>query len=118
MGKGAGVNQPRWVRRTSSDCPTQSPIYIERDVYTRFQTAMDELLSYCATQKHLIHGDFGFHKTISDSQAIMGVLGWEDSQLGDFLYDVVTLDSFDKDTSYGDLWREYTGARGTKSTAL
>ena len=35
---------------------------------------MDELLPYCTTQKHLVHGDFGFHNTISDGQAITGVL--------------------------------------------
>jgi aminoglycoside phosphotransferase (APT) family kinase protein len=52
---------------------------------------MDELLLCCTTQKHLVHGDFGFHNTISDGQAITGVLDWADSRLGDFLYDVVTL---------------------------
>jgi hypothetical protein len=72
---------------------------------------MDELLSYCATQKHPIYGDFGFHNTISDSRAMTGVLDWEDSQLGDVLYDVVTLDSFGKGISYGDLWRKYAEAR-------
>jgi hypothetical protein len=43
---------------------------------------------------NLAHGGFYFHSTVSDSQVITGVLGWADSRLSDFLYDLAYLDSF------------------------
>jgi aminoglycoside phosphotransferase (APT) family kinase protein len=64
---------------------------------------MDELLSHCTTHKNLIHSNFGFHSSISDGQATTGVFDWADSHLGDFLYDVATLDSSGEGISYGDL---------------
>jgi hygromycin-B 4-O-kinase len=88
--------------------------FLEQEVYETFFKAMKHLLAYCAPEKYLVHGDFGFDNVLSDGQRITGVLDWADSRLGDFVYDLAYLDFWSRDIAYGALWQEYAAASGNR----
>ena len=67
---------------------------------------MKRLLSYCPTERYLIHRDFGFDNVVADGARVTGVLDWAEFGYGDFLYDVAYLDYFSQNIPYGALWHE------------
>lgn len=58
-----------------------------------------QLIEYCPNARHLVHGDFSFSNVLADDEKITGVIDWELSKYGDFLYDLAYLDIFAPDTA-------------------
>lgn len=85
---------------------------LERGVVEAFSRAMAGLLPYCAREKYLVHGDFGFDNVVSDGRTITGVLDWAEARYGDFMYDVAYLDFWSKKVRFGDLFAAYCAGQG------
>ncbi|MFX0063819.1 MAG: aminoglycoside phosphotransferase family protein [Candidatus Hermodarchaeota archaeon] len=52
-----------------------------------------DLLYFCSEERHLIHGDYGAHNAVAiEPNKITGIIDWELSKFGDFVYDVAWLD--------------------------
>ncbi len=69
-----------------------------------------ELFEYCPEEKYLIHGDYGLHNVIATEEGeITGILDWELSKFGDFVYDVSWLDYWGKydNQTYKENYLEY-----------
>jgi hygromycin-B 4-O-kinase len=69
-----------------------------------------DLFHYCPEERYLIHGDYGLHNLIAtDDGEITGILDWELSKFGDFVYDVSWLDYWGKydNQSYKEEYLEY-----------
>ncbi len=66
--------------------------FLEKDFWDTAYTKFSELVSYCPEDRYLIHGDYGFNNTLSDGEKITGVIDWENSMYGDFLFDLAWLD--------------------------
>jgi hygromycin-B 4-O-kinase len=86
--------------------------FLEREVYETALAALQSLIPFCATEKFLVHGDFGPHNLVSDGEVITGVLDWADMRLGDYLYDVAYLDYWIADHFYVDQWRMHAANQG------
>lgn len=86
--------------------------FLERDVFESAFMVFQNLISYCSSEKSLLHGDFGPHNLVSDGKVITGVLDWADSRLGDYLYDVAYLDYSSEDIFYIELWQQHTARQG------
>jgi aminoglycoside phosphotransferase (APT) family kinase protein len=75
-----------------------------------------ELLPYCSEERYLIHGDYGLHNTLGTTPGkITGIIDWELSKFGDFVYDIAWLEfwaHYDKQT-YKEAYRElYESKKG------
>lgn len=86
--------------------------FLEKSMYEAFVKEMKQLLSYCPSEKYLIHRDLHFKNLMSDGHRITGVLDWADYGLGDFVYDIAYLDYCSKRIPIGALWREYAASKG------
>lgn len=60
---------------------------IEQRVLLRY----GQLIVCCPNIRNLVHGDYGFGNLLSDGKTITGVVDWENSMYGDFLYDAAPL---------------------------
>ncbi len=73
---------------------------LEKEVWDKAYVQFVELLPFCPEEKYLIHGDYNFDNILSKDGKISGVIDWEGSMYGDFLYDVARLQFFAKDFDY------------------
>jgi len=76
----------------------------DQQLFENFYGEMKRLLSFCSTERFLIHRDFGFDNVVANDACITGVLDWAEFGYGDFLYDVAYLDYYSQQIPYGDLW--------------
>lgn len=65
--------------------------FLERAVWNKIFTHIQELVKFCPEEKWLVHGDYGHNNAISDGRKITGVLDWAESIYGDFIYDIAWL---------------------------
>jgi len=79
--------------------------FIEPELFQAYYDQMHQLIAYCPREKYIVHGDYGFTNVIANGDEVTGVLDWAEWKLGDFLYDVMTLDFWSDDILYGSLWR-------------
>jgi hygromycin-B 4-O-kinase len=80
---------------------------MERSLFERCFSVMQDYLPFCAKDKYWVHGDFGFDNVMSDGKEITGVLDWAESRLGDFVYDIAYLEFWSKNIPYKRLWLEW-----------
>jgi hygromycin-B 4-O-kinase len=80
---------------------------MEQEVYEVYFPVMQEHLSFCSTDKHWVHGDYGFDNVISCGKRISGVLDWAESRLGDSVYDIAYLEFWSKNIPYQELWYKW-----------
>lgn len=85
--------------------------FLEKDFWDIAYSKLSELVTYCPEERFLVHSDFGFNNTLSDGKEITGVIDWENSSYGDFLYDIAWL-SFWSKTNYQELYLEHAKSRG------
>jgi hygromycin-B 4-O-kinase len=72
-------------------------------IHARLQETTDTLLNY----HYLVHADYGFDNTISDGKNITGVIDWEHSKYGDFLYDVAWLEFWAPGVGYSNFLKNH-----------
>jgi hygromycin-B 4-O-kinase len=65
--------------------------FLEKDFWDIAYSKMIEYLPYCPEERYLVHGDYGFNNVLSDGKNITGVIDWEHSMFGDFLFDIAWL---------------------------
>jgi hygromycin-B 4-O-kinase len=88
--------------------------FMERSVYERYFSFIEENLPCCSPQKYWVHGDFGYDNVMLDGQWITGVLDWAELRLGDFVYDIAYLEFWSNDVPYKAFWQEWTASRRLK----
>lgn len=78
--------------------------FLEKDVWDQLYGTLVDLIKYCPQERYLLHGDFGFDNLFIADGQVAGVIDWEHSMYGDFLYDVAWLafwsKGYDFKTSY------------------
>ncbi len=86
--------------------------FLERPLCEQLIARMTALLSYCPSERWLVHGDFGFDNVIADGERITAVLDWANMKYGDFMFDVAWLNFWPSPVRYEDLFRRYYAERG------
>ncbi len=64
-------------------------------------------LPFCAAERSLLHGDFGFSNVLVDGETVTAVLDWAESRYGDFIYDVAYLDYYSSHIPYGRVFKQF-----------
>lgn len=82
-------------------------VSLEEDVVNTILARFKQLIDYCPNLRHLIHGDYGSDNLLSDNNKITGVIDWELSRYGDFLYDVAWLDFWETKVDYADIFKKH-----------
>lgn len=62
--------------------------FLEKDVWQKIYSKMEELMKFCPEERFLVHGDYGNNNAVSDGEKVTGVFDWAESSYGDFLYDI------------------------------
>ncbi len=65
--------------------------FLEKNVWDSVYGKIVFLLKFCPEDKFLVHGDYGSDNVTTENGSITGILDWEESKYGDFLYDVAWL---------------------------
>jgi hygromycin-B 4-O-kinase len=66
----------------------------DRVIIEKIETKINKLLPNCSEERFLIHGDYGAHNTIAIPERVTGIVDWELSKFGDFVYDIAWLEYF------------------------
>jgi len=82
-------------------------ILLESEVVKKILARYKQLIDHCPNIRHLVHGDYGFNNLLSDGKRITGVIDWELSKYGDFLYDVAWLSFWETTLDYGDIFLKH-----------
>jgi len=62
--------------------------FLEKDVWQKLYSKMEELIEFCSEERSLVHADYGNNNAVSDGDNVTGVFDWAESLYGDFLYDI------------------------------
>lgn len=81
--------------------------FLEQVVWEKTYKSMSNFLSFCPEIRYLVHGDFGSDNVLARGNEITGILDWEGSKYGDFLYDVAWLNFWNPDRNPISLFREH-----------
>ncbi len=84
----------------------------DKDLYKKITKEIENLIVYCSEKRYLIHGDYGFDNVLATPKGeITGIIDWELSMFGDFVYDIAWLDfwSFIQDGIHSKLYRRIYG---------
>ncbi len=87
---------------------------LEKDVWDKIYKRFVELLHFCPEEKYFVHGDYNFGNLFSKNEKIVGVIDWEGSMYGDFLYDIARLQFFAKDFDYEKAYLDLCNKTGKK----
>lgn len=92
--------------------------FLEKDFWDVAHARFVELVAYCPEERFLVHGDYGFNNVLSDGTKITGVIDWENSMYGDFLFDVAWLSFWSRTVDYQSLYLEHSNKKnGDMNTA-
>lgn len=81
---------------------------LDGEVVEKILVRYKQLIDHCPNIRHLVHGDYGFNNLFSDGKKITGIIDWELSKYGDFLYDVAWLSFWEFEIDYaGILLKHY-----------
>lgn len=82
-------------------------VLLEEDVVKQILIRYKKLIPYCPNISHLVHGDYGFNNLLSDGKKITGVIDWDLSKYGDFLWDVAWLSFWETKIDYAGIFLKY-----------
>ncbi len=91
---------------------TPEKTLLETDVVQKILTRFKQLVAYCPNIRHLVHADYGFNNVLADGKKITGVIDWDLSKYGDFLYDVAWLSFWETSIEYADIFRKHYQEKG------
>ena len=77
---------------------------LESVVVQKILARYKQLINHCPNIRYLVHGDYGFSNLLSNGKKITGVIDWELSKYGDFLYDVAWLSFWETTIDYADIF--------------
>ena len=82
--------------------------FLEKDVWEKIYAKFITLIEFCPEDRYLIHGDYSFDNVLADKGKITGVVDWETSMYGDFLFDIAWLNFWSKDINYKEQYEKYS----------
>jgi hygromycin-B 4-O-kinase len=85
---------------------------LEKELWDKVYKRFVELTSFCPEEKYLVHADYNFDNTLAKEGKVTGVIDWENSMYGDFLYDVAWLQFFSKDFDYEKAYLDFCKSTG------
>lgn len=90
-------------------CENKAPdnTLLESEVVQKLIARYKQLLDYCPNIRHLVHADYGFNNLLSNGKKITGVIDWELSKYGDFLYDIAWLSFWETTIDYADIFLKH-----------
>ncbi|MDQ5957994.1 MAG: hypothetical protein QG665_335 [Patescibacteria group bacterium] len=88
--------------------------FLEKDFWDKAYAILADLVKYCPEERFLVHGDYGFNNVLSDGNKVTGVIDWEGSIYGDFLFDIAWLSFWSYDLDYQNLYLEYSKNKGVE----
>ncbi len=103
-----------YAKSTPSNPGLFETSFLEKSFWDKVQARLSELLPYCPEERYLVHGDYGFNNVFSDGSSITGVIDWEGSLYGDFLFDVAWLSFWSQNLNYQELYLKHTDKKGVK----
>ena len=65
--------------------------FLEKSLFEEGYLAMMELIKYSPNIPNLVHGDFHLGNMLSDGKQVTGIVDWELSMYGDFMFDLAIL---------------------------
>jgi hygromycin-B 4-O-kinase len=65
--------------------------FLEKSLFEEGYLAMMELIKYSPNTPTLVHGDFHLGNMLSDGEQVTGIVDWELSMYGDFMFDLAIL---------------------------
>ncbi|MDB5259743.1 MAG: hypothetical protein JWO73_951 [Candidatus Taylorbacteria bacterium] len=86
--------------------------FLEKDFWDSAYARLAELVRSCPEARFLVHGDYGSNNVLSDGRRITGVIDWESSMYGDFLYDVAWLSFWSRSLDFQSLYLEHSKKKG------
>lgn len=95
------------AKRLNSYKNKKQEALLEESVVNTILARFNQLIDYCPNSRYLIHGDFGSDNLLSNNNKITGVIDWELSRYGDFLYDVAWLDFWEMKVDYTDIFEKH-----------
>jgi hygromycin-B 4-O-kinase len=73
--------------------------FLDREVFDRYYTRMEELIDLTPARRQLVHGGFGYGNVLVNDDQIAAVLDWQDARYGDPVFDLAyMLDWLDAST--------------------
>ncbi|MBI5929031.1 MAG: aminoglycoside phosphotransferase family protein [Chloroflexi bacterium] len=85
--------------------------FLNRAQFDTFFAKMEGLLTFCPSDRWLIHGDYGFDNVLALDGRVTGVIDWS-IKYGDFLMDIGFLQLWTPDIDYAALVRAYYQGQG------
>lgn len=86
--------------------------FLEKDVWDQLYGTLVDLIEYCPQERYLLHGDFGFDNLFVVDGHVAGVIDWEHSMYGDFLYDVAWLAFWSKGYDFKAAYKAHAASKG------
>jgi hygromycin-B 4-O-kinase len=86
--------------------------FLEKDVWDVLYALLVELTQHCPEERYLLHGDFGFDNLFVVDGQVAGVIDWEHSMYGDFLYDVAWLAFWSKGFDFKAAYKAHAASKG------
>lgn len=81
--------------------------FLEKDFSDKVSDKVAGLVQYCPRDRFLLHSDCGFDNILSDGKKITGVIDWENSMYGDFLFDIAWLSFWWSEIGYESMYKKY-----------
>ncbi len=81
--------------------------FFEKALFDQARAKLQEIIGTLSNFHYLVHADYGFDNIISDGKEITGVIDWEHSKYGDFLYDGAWLEFWAPKVGYAKIFRNY-----------
>jgi len=81
--------------------------FLEKDFWDSAYARLTELTAFCPEKRFLVHSDYGSNNVLSDGKKITGVIDWESSRYGDFIYDVAWLSFWSRTLDFQNIYSEH-----------
>jgi len=105
-----GVDE--WVKGTEGKPSLFETTFLEKEFWDRAYARLAELVEFCPEERRLVHGDYGFNNVLSDGKKITGVIDWESSLYGDFIFDLAWLCFWSQKEDYEKLYLDHNKKQG------
>lgn len=79
--------------------------FVDKAIINKLFEEIKKMLPHISNNRYLIHGDFATGNVIIDGDEVTGVIDWNESGYGDFLYDVAWLDFWIKKTDFAKAYK-------------
>lgn len=88
--------------------------FLEKPLCEKMLQRITELLPFCPEERYLVHGDPGLGNMLSDGTKITGIIDWENSVYGDFLFDIAWLSFWSRKNNVESMYLAYCERIGKK----